>query len=146
MADSESPSFDHAGLEILTVEQCQRLLEAAKVGRIGFVDRGEPVIFPIRMGMLGRSVVFTTGPGSKLTAAIMNRPVAVEIDSWDTENQVGWSVLVKGTATTMEGDETDGLDGLGVVAWIRPEDPKDWVRVLPNEITGRRIPDHPPVG
>ena len=142
MTDSNPHSLDHAGLEILTNEECQRFLEAARVGRIAFIDHGEPVILPITMGTWGRSIVFSTGPGSKLNAAIMNQPVAVEIDAWDAEQKRGWSVLVKGMATTVDdAQDVDDLEQLRVKAWVEPESKQDWVRVVPNEITGRRVPE-----
>ncbi len=141
MTDSTPPNLDHAGLEILSIQDCERLLGEARVGRIAFIDRGEPTILPITIAMWGKSIVFTTGPGSKLTAAIMHQPVAVEIDEWDADAKTGWSVLVKGMATTApEGRDVDALDEIGPLAWVRPEDPKDWVVVIPNEITGRRVP------
>jgi len=136
-------NLDHAGLEILDVDECQRLLAITPVARIAFVDHGEPVIMPITYGMWGRSIVFATDPGSKLDAAIMERPVAVEIDGWDAEAQIGWSVLVKGSASTVD-DEADveRLDRESVATWIRGDTPMRWVRVLPNEVTGRRIVPH----
>ena len=88
-------------------------------------------------------MVFSTDTGSKLDAAIMNRPVALEIDDWDAETRTGWSVLVKGTAMLVDDQrEIASLDRLGVAPWVRPEVPKTWVRVLANEITGRRIVAH----
>lgn len=136
--------IDHAGLEILTPEECQALLASTPIGRLAFVDEGEPVILPVTIGMWDRSIVFTTAAGSKLSAAIMNQPVAVEVDGWDAEQHHGWSVLVKGTAMVVdEGREIDSLDRLSVRSWTRPEQPKAWVRVLPNEITGRRVPGTP---
>jgi nitroimidazol reductase NimA-like FMN-containing flavoprotein (pyridoxamine 5'-phosphate oxidase superfamily) len=133
--------FDHAGLEILTPEECSELLASSPVGRLGFVDRGEPAVLPVTIGMWEGSVVFSTDAGSKLDAAIMSRPVAIEVDEWDVEARTGWSVLVKGTAMTVDdGREIASLDRLGVVPWIEPDRPKTWVRVLPNEITGRRVP------
>ena len=138
---SDPPVLDHAGLEILPPEECERLLDAAIVGRIAFVDHGEPVILPIRVGRWGRSVVFTTARGSKLDAAVMGQPVAVEVDEWDAVAETGWSVLVKGVAEIVDdGREIDSLDRLSVRAWVRPDVPKAWVRVVPEESTGRRVP------
>lgn len=133
--------LDHAGLEILDSNECRSLLAATPVGRIAFVDRGEPVILPITIGTWNGAVVFSTAAGSKLEAAVTARTVAVEIDGWDETLRVGWSVLVKGTASTVdEGREIAALDRLSVTPWVRPEIPKTWVRVLPTEVTGRRIP------
>ena len=137
---TSEPLFDHAGLEIIGPEECRRILDQATVGRIAFIDAGEPTILPITIGMWAGSIVFTTGPGSKLSAAIMNRPVAVEVDEWDGEARTGWSVLVKGTAFTVDdGREIDSLDRLSVRSWVKPDAPKAWVKILATEVTGRRI-------
>ena len=133
-------SFDHAGLEVLTAEECAEHLAATPVGRLGFLDRGEPMVLPITIGMWDRSVVFSTDAGSKLDTAIMARPVVVEIDDWDAEARQGWSVVVKGIAMIVDdGRDIDSLDRLQMTSWVRPGSPRTWVRVLPNEITGRRI-------
>ena len=39
--------LDHSGLGVLPREECLRRLRAAKVGRVSFVDHGEPVILPL---------------------------------------------------------------------------------------------------
>ena len=134
-------TFDHAGMEILTPEECTDRLAASPVGRLAFVDRGEPMVLPVTIGMWGGSIVFSTDAGSKLNAAIMNQPVAIEVDQWDADERSGWSVLAKGIAMTVDdGREIASLDRLGVTSWVRPGQPKTWVRVLPNEITGRQVP------
>jgi nitroimidazol reductase NimA-like FMN-containing flavoprotein (pyridoxamine 5'-phosphate oxidase superfamily) len=140
MSATADRSFDHAGLEILTIEECEARLAATPVGRLGFVDHGEPMVLPITFGMWERSVVFSTDAGSKLDAAVMSRPVVIEIDEWDAATRQGWSVVVKGLALIVhEPREIDALDRLHVASWVRPGSPKTWVRVLPNEITGRQI-------
>jgi nitroimidazol reductase NimA-like FMN-containing flavoprotein (pyridoxamine 5'-phosphate oxidase superfamily) len=140
MGASTERSFDHAGLEVLTIEECEDRLAASPVGRLGFVDRGEPMVLPVTIAMWERSVVFSTDAGSKLDAAVMSRPVAIEVDEWDAATRQGWSVVVKGLALIVhEPREIAALDRLMVASWVRPGSPKTWVRVLPNEITGRRI-------
>lgn len=144
MTEPNEPSIDHAGLEVLTPDECLERLASTPIWRHAFVEEGEPVVLPVTIGMWDRSVVFTTAAGSKLSAAIMNQPVALEIDKWDAEVHHGWSVLVKGMAMVVdEGREIDSLDRLSVRSWTRPEQPKAWVRILPNEITGRRVPGTP---
>ncbi|MBX7070027.1 MAG: pyridoxamine 5'-phosphate oxidase family protein [Microthrixaceae bacterium] len=141
------PLVDHAGLEVLSPEICLGLVASAVIGRVGFVDSGDPVILPVRIGVWGKHLVFTTARGSKLDAAIMERPVAVEVDDWDAATETGWSVLVKGVAQVVDdGREIDSLDRLSVHAWTRPDIPKAWVRVVPEEITGRRILPPPTLG
>ncbi|MFN8052611.1 MAG: pyridoxamine 5'-phosphate oxidase family protein [Acidimicrobiales bacterium] len=134
------PLVDHIGLDILSPDECHDLLAATPIGRVAFVDRGEPMILPVTITVWERSVVFTTAAGSKLDAAIMNRPVAIEVDGWDADRHEGWSVLVKGIAMIVDsGREIDSLDRIAAHSWWHPEIPKAWVRVVPNEITGRRL-------
>jgi nitroimidazol reductase NimA-like FMN-containing flavoprotein (pyridoxamine 5'-phosphate oxidase superfamily) len=133
--------IDHAGMEILTLEECHGLLRSTPVGRIAFLDRGEPMVLPVTIALWGESIVFATDRGSKMEVAVMLRPVAVEIDGWDAATHTGWSVVVRGSAVVVDGDDAAELDRLHLEAWVRPEQPKQWVRVLPTEVTGRRIPE-----
>ena len=68
---------------ILDEEKCFDHLRREPVGRLGFVDHGEPVILPVNYAVAGRSIVLRTGQGSKLAVALMAQPVCLEIDGWD---------------------------------------------------------------
>ncbi len=132
--------LDWSGLEVLSYEECRRLLSDAPVGRIGFVQDGSPVILPINYVLDGGLIVFRSGRGSKLDSAMMGRPVCVEVDSWDVAEHVGWSVLAKGLAEHMtDGDEVDRLDRLPVKPWSRPDLRHEWISVMIEELSGRRI-------
>jgi nitroimidazol reductase NimA-like FMN-containing flavoprotein (pyridoxamine 5'-phosphate oxidase superfamily) len=138
---AHEPLLDHAGAEVLTPEECYRLLASAPVGRVAFVDAGDVLVLPVNIALWKHSVVFRTQPGSKLDAAVMDRRVSVEVDGWNATTHHGWSVLVHGSASTVEdADQVAELDQLGVAPWIRPDADRTWVRVLPDEITGRRVP------
>lgn len=118
-----------------------RLLAAASIGRLAFIDAGAPTVLPVNITLWGNTVVFRTAPGSKLDAAVMSRVVALEIDDFDETTHEGWSVVVKGTLTPVdEGREIASLDRLGNAPWSRPELRHNWVQVRADEITGRRIP------
>ncbi|MGB6059458.1 MAG: pyridoxamine 5'-phosphate oxidase family protein [Microthrixaceae bacterium] len=138
--DSGELNLDWTGLEVLGSEECFQLLRNTVVGRIGFVESGGPVILPVNFAVDGRAVVFKTGEGSKLSAALMQEPVCLEIDSWDTMSHTGWSVLAKGVAdVVLDPDETDRLELLPVQPWTRPDVRSHWVRVMIEDLTGRRI-------
>jgi hypothetical protein len=84
--------------------------------------------------------VFQTGPGSKLSAAVMQSPVCVEVDGWDDFNHTGWSVLARGLASTVHDEhEVERLEALPVRPWASPELRQQWVRITVEEVTGRRI-------
>lgn len=142
MSDQHSSlhSLDWAGLEVLRVEECIDKVRAAPVARLGFVDAGEPVILPVNIGWHDGAIVFRTAEGSKLSAAMMGRPVCIEVDAWDAAEHRGFSVLVKGTAEEVLDDATIAdLNRLPVRPWSVPDLRTHWVRVRANDITGRAI-------
>jgi len=136
-----SPSLpvDRVGIEILSFAQCQELLAGGIVGRIGMFVNGEPVILPVNFRYVRGSIVFRTALGEKSDAAVMEKPVAFEIDDWDPVRQAGWSVLVKGTAHEVDADDPAAVDASTLQPWARAIERDIWVRIVPNEITGRRV-------
>jgi len=131
---------DHAGLEILHLGDCFRLLESAPVGRIGFLSRGEVVILPVNFLLDGQDVVFRTGTGSKLGSAEIGHYVGFEVDAYDSAAHTGWSVVVTGLAEVVESDaECARLDALGLQSWGGQDTDRSWVRIRPASISGRRI-------
>ena len=136
----ETPQRDRSGLEILPYEECMRLLTKAVVGRLSYVVAGEPTIIPVNYRMYGASVVFRTSFGGKHEAAMLGRPAAFQIDEFDDVYQKGWSVLVKGSLESVdEPEELEELAELSLTPWARETVRPFWVRLVPNEVTGRRI-------
>ena len=142
VSSPNSPSLpvDRGGIEVLSFVECQQLLEAGIVGRIGMFVAGEPVILPVNYRYVNGSIVFRSALGEKTDAAAMNKPVAFEIDDWDGVREVGWSVLVKGTAHEVDADDPAAAAAASLRPWARAVERDIWVRIVPNEITGRRIP------
>ncbi len=134
--DIHLANLDWSGLEILRDEECLRLLDAAPIGRLGFVDQGSPVILPVNFAVEGRSIAFRTAAGSKLSTALLERPVCLEVDGWDAVARSGWSVLAKGYA--MHHDD-GGRTEASVRPWSRPELREHWVSIMVEELSGRRI-------
>jgi nitroimidazol reductase NimA-like FMN-containing flavoprotein (pyridoxamine 5'-phosphate oxidase superfamily) len=136
----EHADLDWSGLEILSDAECHEHLAMGAVGRIGFVDEGSPVILPVNYTLDGRAIVFRTAAGSKLSVGMMQRPVCFEVDEWDTLTHTGWSVLAKGVADEVLDDaEIARLETLPVRPWSRPDLRDHWVRIMVEELTGRRI-------
>ena len=136
----DKPPFDSSGLAILSFEECLARLRSAPVGRVAFLSAGEPMVVPVNHGLDGASVVFRTAIGSKLFAADRGAGVAFEVDGHDAERRVGWSVLVRGVAETVEAPQDIArLETLGVRAWARGVDRPYWVRIRAAEVTGREI-------
>ena len=134
------PIRDHQGLEVLDNDACWTRLNSAAVGRVAFVDAGEPVVFRVTHRVDGHSIVFRTSYGSKLLAASMGRPIAFEVDAWDTAGHTGWSVLLRGAAEeVLDADELDNLAHLGLQPWADAVSRTHWVRIRATEVSGRRI-------
>lgn len=137
----DRPSIDRHGLEVLSPETCWDLLDRTAVGRIAFVEAGEPIVLPVTHAVHDHQIVFRTGLGSKLGAARMNEVVAFEVDEWDPVERAGWSVLVRGVAETVYDDEViDRYEADDAAPWLESATRGTWVRILVEEITGRRLP------
>src|SRR4051794_27438539 len=87
---------DRNGLEILDEIACLELLRRHSVGRIAVTIGALPAIFPVNYTMLDDDIVFRTGTGAKLAAAVRNTVVAFQIDEFDAIDHSGWRVLVTG--------------------------------------------------
>lgn len=133
---------DHRGLRVLGLAECLSLLRHAPLGRVALVRNGEPIVIPVNHGVDRMNVVFRTTWGSKLVAAQQESLVAFEVDHADEERRGGWSVLVTGRASIVsDAEEVDRLERLGVPAWTDVDEDTLWVRITPNEISGRAIVD-----
>ncbi len=131
---------DWSGLEVLPADVCWGLLGEIPIGRIAFISAGEPTILPVNFAVDGHSVVFRTASGSKLDNAIMERPAAFEADSWNADKRAGWSVVIHGFTTEVLDDaEVARLEALGIAPWADAVPRSNWVRLQPDEISGRRI-------
>lgn len=60
-----------------------------KVGRVGVVADGRPVVLPVNYAIVDGAVVFRTGRGAKPTAARDGAPVAFEVDEIERRGRKG---------------------------------------------------------
>ena len=132
---------DHAGLEILPLDDCLRRLASVPVGRVGFHADGEVVVLPVNHAVDGQDVVFRTAPGSKLSSAEEHGLVAFEADDYDPQAQTGWSVVISGHAEPVYEDaQIRRLTRLGLQPWAAARERSFWIRIRPTSVTGRQIP------
>lgn len=114
------------------------LLREAVVGRLAVVVDDRPDIFPVNHLVDLGSVVFRTGPGIKLNAAIGHH-VAFEVDGYDLETTSAWSVVVKGKASAVNRlDDALAVIALPPFAWHSAPKPH-FIRIEPESVTGRRF-------
>jgi nitroimidazol reductase NimA-like FMN-containing flavoprotein (pyridoxamine 5'-phosphate oxidase superfamily) len=125
------------GLEVLSEEECRALLEQETVGRVGLSVDALPAILPVNYAMVEGGIVFRTGEGGKLRAALCRTIVAFEVDHIDPIRADGWSVLVVGMAEPV-GAPTEPPATAGPTPWAGGSRPH-LVRISPEVISGRRI-------
>jgi uncharacterized protein len=126
-------------LEHLSPAECWRLLASTPVGRIGVLNDSAPEIYPVNHIVDRETIVFRTDTGDKLRGLTRSPAVCYQVDGIVPGDATGWSVLVKGRAV-----EVDDADEVRAVARLPLRHGAvghklHWVRILPAEVTGRRI-------
>lgn len=125
----------------LTREECMELLKTGVVGRVVFVDDDGPGAVPVNYGLAGDEILVRVAETSDLRT-LVQAPVAFEVDRTDPEQQLGWSVLVRGHGREVPTDEVPAL-----VARARESSPHPWAEGVHNNwlaitiasVTGRRL-------
>ncbi|MGO4587500.1 pyridoxamine 5'-phosphate oxidase family protein [Paenarthrobacter sp. 2TAF44] len=138
--EPSAPEAEH-----LDTKQCWEQLRGVSVGRLAVWMGDHPDIFPINYKVDHGTLVFRTGEGTKLHAALGATPVALEADGVDTGSGVAWSVVVKGTAASIQLTQ-EVLDTVGLLLFPWQAGRKDhFVRIIPTTMTGRRFKVTPPL-
>ena len=123
----------------LGFEECTRLLRAGVMGRIGLVTPQGPLVVPVNYAVHEESVVVATSPYSALGTYGAGNLLAFEVDWFDYEDHTGWSVNVRGRASTLDHAEVQRLRG----GWA----PRPWaqgtrtlhLRIPWTEVSGRTV-------
>ena len=127
-------------IEEMDRDDCELMLGQMPIGRIGVMFAGRPVILPVNYRYVDGEIVFRTFTGQKYHAAKARQDVSFEVDAWDLELRTGWSVLVKGHAEPiLETAKLAAAEALGLDTWTDTAGHGPWVRIIPDEITGRRL-------
>jgi nitroimidazol reductase NimA-like FMN-containing flavoprotein (pyridoxamine 5'-phosphate oxidase superfamily) len=114
-------------------------LARCSVGRVGVLVDSAPEVYPVNHVVDEQTIVFRTNSGNKLRGIDRSPSVCYEVDALDLEDHTGWSVLVKGRATELvDEDEVAHAQQLPLAFWALGTK-SHWVRIVPREITGRRI-------
>lgn len=117
-------------------QQCWERLRAGQVGRLGYHLVDEVHIVPVNYVVDGERLVFRTKPGSKLLGVVMDSDVAFEIDGGDSHRP--WSVLARGRARVLEGDEARAAEALPLRPWVST-DRFTFVVIEVDTLTGRQF-------
>ena len=131
-----------AGLRVvskLMPAECRRLIAPGGVGRIAFGTISGPVVVPVNFAVLADTLVIRTAEGTVIDGHA-DEQVALEVDHIDEALCQGWSVLVRGPAhrVTHPAELRRLQEDAVVWPWAGGER-EVYVRIIPREITGRRI-------
>jgi nitroimidazol reductase NimA-like FMN-containing flavoprotein (pyridoxamine 5'-phosphate oxidase superfamily) len=129
----------HPVITKLFAAECRRLIEPGGVGRIAFSTAAGPVVLPVNFVVLGGTIVLRTAAGTVI-GAHGDDVVAFEVDHIDEALGQGWSVLVRGQAhrVLQPGELRHVRETADVVPWADGTR-ETYVRIVPSQITGRRI-------
>lgn len=125
--------------EILDSATCWSLIGRQDFGRLAVSVAGRPDIFPVNFIVDDGTIVFRSAEGSKLASMAINSAVAFEVDSYDAQTNVAWSVVVHGQARLVHNSPTEErLQSLPLFPWNTA--PKNrLVQIDVHEISGRRF-------
>lgn len=122
--------------QTMTTQECWEALRSQEFGRLAFPLLGDVHITPINYAVDGASLLFRTSEGNKLLGVVMHARVALEID--ELTDDAAWSVVLRGTARTLQGDAAYRADRVALRPWVG-QDKNIVVEITPEEITGRRF-------
>jgi nitroimidazol reductase NimA-like FMN-containing flavoprotein (pyridoxamine 5'-phosphate oxidase superfamily) len=131
---------DKGVFEELGHDECLALVSTQRLGRLGVVVDGVPLVLPMGFALEGETIVLQTNQGAKTFHAPLTS-VSFEVDHVDWEQGVGWSVLIQGIGediSTAIDERSEALRSLTTHSWAPP--PADrWLTIVPRSITGRRV-------
>jgi hypothetical protein len=138
--DKSQSQLPGSELEEIQEAECLEMLARNSLGRIAFVVEARQEIFPVTYGLRAGTVVFRTAPGTKLSYA-PEAQVAFEIDEYDPETGVGWSVVVHGIAydVTDAGDDFSWAARGTHITPLAPGVKAHRLAIKPSAISGRRF-------
>uniref|UniRef100_UPI0009EB5DE5 pyridoxamine 5'-phosphate oxidase family protein n=1 Tax=Nonomuraea pusilla TaxID=46177 RepID=UPI0009EB5DE5 len=138
------PAMAHPTLEVLQEEECLRLISPGGVGRVAFSGSHGPTVLPVNYKVREGAIVFRTAPHGPMDEDLrtglegVEIKVGFEVDRIDEARHEGWSVLVQGAAHHVPPEEAGDLAEAGISPWAGGARLL-YIRILPTQITGRRI-------
>jgi hypothetical protein len=132
--------LDSAGFEILDRAECFSLLSKATLGRVAVTIGALPAIFPVNFCMVAGQVVFCSGEGTKLTAALSGTIVAFEAEGAGEPGGDVWSVQMVGASRVVDPAADRVTAELAAQRSWAPVPRRYLVKITPERISGRRLP------
>jgi uncharacterized protein len=124
---------------------CLALLTTQHIGRL-IIDAAEPIVRVVNYTAFEQTIMFRSDPGPPIDA-IIDSPVAFEVDMIDERTRSGWSVVVRGIARNQSEHLAGfGAAGANVDPWA-PGPKSRWIGISLDNVTGRLVRGEvPPTG
>ena len=132
-------AFDPDGVEMISPGECLRLLGTLPLGRVIYHENGLPAVRLVNFVVDRGTLLFRVAAGQTLRAARRGELVAFEVDDYDVERHLGWTVTALGHLTEVsEPDEQARLRELRLRPWA-PGNRPYLIRLDVETITGRGV-------
>jgi nitroimidazol reductase NimA-like FMN-containing flavoprotein (pyridoxamine 5'-phosphate oxidase superfamily) len=125
-------------LTLLTRQECLMLLGSRTIGRVAFCLPTGPVVLPVNYAMHDGAALFRTSSNSSLAKRLGDSSAALEVDDLDEETRTGWSVLLRGYASTVEHRDLPASAAKRPQPWVQGARML-YIRIVATEISGRRL-------
>jgi nitroimidazol reductase NimA-like FMN-containing flavoprotein (pyridoxamine 5'-phosphate oxidase superfamily) len=124
----------------LSEVECVELLRAGLVGRAVLCTPTGPHIVPVNYSVVDEAVIVRTTPYSILGSQARGSVLVLEIDQFDYERHVGWSVVVTGRADVVtDAAELEHIqETWNPVAWAAGSR-NVYLRLPWSQVSGRRL-------
>ncbi len=118
--------------------ECWDLLRSHSISRVAWAGSDGPLVLPLNYVVHEGALWLRTSAHSTLSQEIDDAPVAILVDEFDADTQVGWSVQVRGTAQMHYSSEEVPNPVRTLRTWAEGARPL-WISVTPTSINGRRL-------
>ena len=131
---------EHRRLEQLSRTRALDLLSSVNLGRLVFTHQALPAIRPVNHLVECESIIVRATAGAAIISAANRHGVVVayEADSIDSENHLGWSVIVVGTARLLTDDAAAARYRRLLEPWISGA-VDDVITISADLVTGYRM-------
>ena len=122
----------------LTAYDCWGLLETEEIARVAWATSDGVAIVPVNYTVSDGCLWFRTQPDSSLGRQCREGGhLAVEVDHVDRSSHRAWSVVVNGSASLVSAEDVPDA-AMEMRVWPQGL-PRTFVRLEPDELTGRRL-------
>ena len=127
-------------LQQVSRSKALELLASVPIGRLVFTHQALPAIRPVNHLVEGESIIVRATSGAAITAAAQRdgTVVAYEADRIDQDSQLGWSVVVVGTARLMTDEIAAGRYRARLRPWVAGQ-AEDVITISAELVTGYQM-------